>query len=314
MSKYKILVPFEPIISETLSSRSTTKLAESFSLAGIDVIANKEEELYTAEFEIKASRYSEAESCAVGRIEEILNLLAIWNDGFRVIFSGVKSEKIENEDQTATVKLHKNGSKHQIYVRENAEVREHISIVKKKINFKFEENALKWRDKWSDWLKTALKLNYLAVISQDLEISLILRYSALETITKNILGSPESLLKSKFKERNKEKEEFLKAIEKIFREYGLENESDHLMNRIRETHEEGRNKRIQKALKRCKIEAQIQDINFTSRQRGKKVHPVKSSDIDDLRKAVTLADKWIRESFRFILSNPKFILDNKEKA
>lgn len=314
MSKYKILVPFEPIIFETLSYRSTRKLAESFSLAGIKVTEKKEGEFYIAELGVEATRISEAELFAVYRVEELLNLFAIGNDGFRILFSEVKSEKIETEDQADSVEITESEDNTlRIYAKEVAELKEHLATEKRKNNFEFEEGALKWRDKWIDWLKLALKLNYLAVISKDLVPSLILRYSALETITENILGSPESLLKSKFKERNEEKEEFLKAIEKIFRKYGLEDESDRLINRIRATHEEGKNKRIQRAFKKCNIEAQIQDIYFVSEQRGKVVHPIKSSDIDDLRKAVSFAEKWIRESLHFILSNPKFILDNKEK-
>lgn len=315
MAKYKFTIPFELIIFETLSYRSITKLAESFSLAGIKVTENKEGDFYMAELGVEATRISEAELLAVYRVEELLNLFAIGNDGFRILFSGVKSEKIETEDQADSVEIiDSEDNTLRIHVKEIIELKEHLATEKRKYNFKFEEIALKWRDKWIDWLKIALKLNYLAVISEDLVPSLILRYSALETITENILGSQESLLKSKFKERNEEKEEFLKAIEKIFREYGLENESDRLMKRIQEAHKEGKNKRIQEALKRCKIEAHIQDINFISRQRGKMVHPIKSSDIDDLRKAVSLVEKWIKKSLQFILSNPKFILDNKEKA
>jgi hypothetical protein len=309
MAKYKIIVPFEPIIFETLSSSTTTKLAESFSLAGIKVNEKKEGEFYEAEVGVEATGNSEAELLAVYRVEELLNLFAVWNDGFKILFSGIKSEKIETEDQADSVKIIEGEDNVlHIYLKETIGLREHLSVEKRKNNFEFEEGALKWRDEWVDWLKVALKLNYLAVISRELIPSLILRYSALETITENILGSPESLLKSKFKERNKEKEEFLKAINKIFIEHGLENKSEHLMNRILETHEEGKNKRIQEALKICKIEAQIQDINFVSRQRGKMVHPIKSSEVDDLTRAISLAEKWIRESLQFILSNPKFII------
>lgn len=315
MTKYKVLVPFEPNIFETLSSRSTPKLAESFSLAGINIIENKEDEFYIAELGEEASKTSEAELLAIRRIEKLLDLFAVGNDGFRIQFSGVKSERLETEDQANNFEIIENEDNTlHVHVKEIVEAKEHIGIVKRKCKFEFEERALKWSDKWNDWLKMALKLNYLAVISNDLVPSLILRYSALETITENILGSAESLLKSKFKERNNEKEQFLKAVEKIFMQYGLKNETNRLMNRIQETHEQGKNKRIQEILKKCGIEAQIQEINFVTKQRGKVVHPQKSSDIDDLRKSVLLIEKWTRESLRFILSNPKFILDNKEKA
>lgn len=316
MAKYKVLVPFDPIIYETLSYRSTTKLAESFSLAGIKVTEKKEGEFYIAELGVEAARISEAELLAVYRVEELLNLFAVGNDGFRILFSGVKSEKIETEDQTDNVEIiDSEDNTLRVYIKEIVELKEHLATEKRKNNFKFEEGALKWRSKWVDWLKIALKLNYLAVISEDLVPSLILRYSVLETITGNILGVQETLLKTKFEDREHEKRELQKDIENVFRKHGLDDdEVMRLKYRILETHEEGKNKRIQEALKRCNIEAQIQDINFVTRIRGKVVHPIKSSDIDDLRKAASHVDKWIRESLHFILSNPKFILDNKEKV
>lgn len=229
------------------------------------------------------------------------------------MYSGVKSERLYTEDQIPSIEKKRNEDI-QLCIKEQVELKEHLSTEKTKNNFKFEENALKFHNKWPDWLVIALKLNYLAVISLDLEPSLILRYSALETLTENILRNPKSLIKTKFKGKSDERREFLKDIEEILKKYELENQSNRLIDRIQETHTESKNERIKEALKSCNIEAKIQDINLVSRQRGKVVHARKSISSDDLQKATSLIEEWIRKSLHFILSNPKFILDNKEKV
>jgi len=305
MKKYEVIIPFEPIVFEALSEKSITKLAKSFILDGVKIIENKKGNFYMAYIKVQANKSSQAELIAVYRIEEFLRLFAVKNDLFRIMYSGVKSKKMENEDQGQTFEVIKNGEKSfHAQVKEKVETKEHISIEKRKNNFKFEERSLKWRDNWYDWLKLALELNYLAVNSQNHVPSLVLRYSALETITNNILGGQESLLKYKFKERGKKKDKFLKTVEKIFRKFGLENESGRLINRILETHAEGKNNRIEKALKKLNIDVQTKDIIFISKMRGKVIHPLKHSDHNDLKKANFLIEEWIKKSLQFLLSNP----------
>lgn len=305
MAYYKIFVPFEPIIFESLTQKHTTKLAETFYLEKVSFTKNEKGEFYTAELEIENQKSREAELNAINRVEEILSLFATWNDGFRVMYSGVKSEKLYTEDQIPSIKKRRNKDI-QACVEEQIEIKEHLSTEKTKNNFEFEKNALKFHDKWPDWLVIALKLNYLAVISANLEPSLILRYSAIETITENILGNPESLIKTKFKDKLNERKDFLKDIEEVLKKYRLGNQSVRLIGRIQEAHTESKNERIKKALKNCNIEAKIQNINFVSRQRGKIVHAGKSSSNDDLLKASFLIEEWIRKSLHFILSNQKY--------
>jgi len=304
MPKYKVLIPFEPVIFESVSQTHITELAESFSLSGINVRKSKES-IYKAKLTVEAENYHQATLLAVGRVEELLNLFATWNDGFRLIISSVETKKIQDEAETKSIikEEGREGSK-TITLIETAELREYFSTVKTKHNYELEANALNWRDKWPDWLRMALQLNYLAVISHDLALSLILRCSALEKLTGGILEKPKTILKVVFSNKAKKKKELLNNIKKIFSCYGLNNkEVKRLEERIQETQVEGNVSRITEALNKCKVEADPKNVKLVLSQRGTEIHNRKSSSSNELRKASSFAEEWVRKALHFILNN-----------
>lgn len=304
MSKYKVLIPFEPVISESVSQTHITELAESFSLSGINVRKSKEG-IYNAELTVGAENYHQSILLAVGRVEELLNLFATWNDGFRLIISSVKTEKIQDEIETKSIiKEEEREGSIQISMIETVELREYLSTVKTKHNFELEANALNWRDQWLGWLRMALQLNYLAVISHDLALSLILRCSALEKLTGGIVGKPKTIFNVEFANKPKKKKELLNIIKKIFSCYGLNNkEVKRLEERIQETQVEGNVSRIIEALSKCKIEADPKNVKLVLSQRGAEVHNRKSSSSNRLRKTSGFAEEWVRNALHFILNN-----------
>ena len=296
MAVYKVSVPFEPLTYVTLSSSSTSQLPDSFDLPGIRVTVSVEG-IYNAELQVKAPGISVAKATAVERVEELLALLATWNDGFRISFRGVTAEQIPGEE-VASVSVDEGETRH-ITAREVMNFQEFASLVRERGNVECEANALQWREQWSDQLRTALKLNYLAVVSHDLEPAFISQYSALEVLTAAIQGNPPSVLAQL---EPKAKRQLISKIEETFRASGLsDNDVKRLSSRLRGTQTISNVDRITEALRICGISADREDVQLVVRQRAAVVHAGHSSDTNKLYKATSLVRDWVQKGLRDIV-------------
>lgn len=298
MAAYKVSVPFEPLTYETLSSSSTSQLPDSFNLPGIRVTVNAKG-IYNAELRVEAPRISVAKAIAVDHVEEVLTLLATWNDGFRITFSsGVTAEKIPDEE-VASVSVDESGIKHSS-LHEVLELQDSISLLKKRDDVQFEVRALQWSEQWPDWLRTALKLNYLAVVSHHIVPTFIIQYSALEVLTAVIQGRSPSVLD--FALEAEKAKQLSSEIKKMLRNFGLsDNGVDRLLSRISDTRAKSNIDRITDALSKCGINADPKDVRLVVQQRGAVVHAGQPSDANELRKAVSLVQNWVQIALRKII-------------
>jgi hypothetical protein len=308
MAQYKVLVPFASVIFESMSQQHTTRLAPRFSLEEISVNEERSH-FYIAEIKVEAKNHLEAKIYAVNRIEEVLGLFAVCNDGFRIVISGVMVEKKNEEVPSKNIiKKEVDGERNNISVTDVIEIGEHISTLITKGNYEFEANAIKCRGQWPDWLRIALKLNYLAVVSHDLIISLMLRFSALEVLEYSIMGEPVKIIKLKFKE--KEKRDFFCSVRRVFDHYELsQNEIERIEGRIRDTNRESKTNRLAKALKICGVSADPKDIRFVIERRGAVTHKREQTESGDIEKALAYINNWISKALHFILRNQKYVFD-----
>lgn len=287
---YEVSVPFEPLTYETLSTSSTSQLPNSFDLSGIRVTVNTEG-IFIAELQVKASNNHEAKTIAIERVEELFALLATRDHGFRISLLNVRTLRI-SDGKIPRVSVDENGTKYNT-IPEDITTQDSLSILKKRDDLKFEDSALQWREQWPDWLRTALKLNYLAILSHDIEPAFIIHFSALEVLTKAIQCPAPSVLKL---ELDAEKaKQLIREIKKTFHDFSLSNNCvDRLVSRISDTHAISNIDRISEALRRCGIKADPKDIRLVVQQRGAVVHAGHSPEADKLRKVVSLIRNWVQ--------------------
>jgi hypothetical protein len=189
---YDVVVPFEPLLYEEDPSYSrTTRLPDNFDLSAMSVAVDAEGS-YRAKLQVEATSGTLAMEIAVARVEEFLALQAAWNDGFRVRLRGIRATQLHDE-MAASVEREKEGA---IRVTVTGSVKTEFSLdaVVLRNSVGFVEAALEKREQWPNKLRTALKLNYLAVASHDAEPALVVQYSALEVLTTAILSKAKPVL------------------------------------------------------------------------------------------------------------------------
>jgi hypothetical protein len=295
MAVYKVIVPFESLFYATLKDSRICQLPKSFIIHQIKVTAD-DTGCYNADLAVEATNNNEAKELAVRRIEEFLSLLALIDCGFRIKFASVSAEGIPHKKAVLLGNI----------VRSNniIELTDFLHLTKMHNNVDFEIVALKRREQWSDWLKTALRLNYIAVLSHDLVPAFIIHYSALEVLTNAILGIQQTVLNIELKSDNEEelenkKNNLIDAIRNVLQNYGLKEESiKRLLYRIRDTQSEGNIDRINSALKRYGIDLNKEDVQLVIKQRGAVAHPRQSLDMNKLRTAATYAKTWVQAILR----------------
>ncbi len=287
--RYEISVPFESGVYETLSSSATTQLPEHLSFPGIKITGGNNS--YQAVLEVEAPNINSAKEIAVQRVEELLSLFALWNDGFRIIHKEVKAERLP--DSSLIIVEEKEGATHDVI-----EFQEFASITKKRGNFKLESDALRHREEWPSWLKTALQLNYLGVISHDRIPKFIVQFAALEVL-RDQQDSPQTIFSTL---QDDKRDLLISTIKKIFREFKLEDAKiERLISRLQETQVKSNVDRITKALKEYGVDANEEDVCSIVRCRGAILHTGQISDEREFQRLANLLEQWLQSSLRNII-------------
>jgi len=288
MAKYKVLVSFETIIEEKIHSSHLTRLGKNPKIHNIKKLSQEKNNVYVAEIEVIADNWRIAELKSLQHIRDLISLLAIKGDAFRIIISRTKIKNLDLGQQEHTV----DWINHFFGIKDG--------IVRN--NFEFENKALSWNDKWSYGLREALRYNFLAVLSQDFHISLVLKYSCLELISAMLFNNQKCLLKTKFKNEQSKKKKFLDEVKMTCKKYGFTNdEASRIMNQIQSVHLINTKRRLKKVLEKLNIDASLADIGYAIRQRAKAIHLNTSPQNDEFMKAFHLVDKWVRKALSHLL-------------
>jgi len=272
-------------------------------------IAFDHQSVYIAELIVHAAHISGAKESAIERVEEFLALMATRGNGYRVAYSGVLAEQILPRTD-ATVSIGESGEKI-ICLNDLVEGSEQISLVKKQVDFDFEIKAINCRNQWPDWLKTVIKLNYLAVLSHDIEPRFIVMFSALEVLTEAIHGASPTILKG---ELEPDKAEIIKAeVKNILCSAGLSDSGvRRLLSRLTDTQAMSKIDTVVFALGQCSIDAEVGDVRLVVKQRGAVVHAGRASTSDDLIKAVNLVCSWVQAAIRNVMNTKQWVAIKKD--
>lgn len=294
---FEVKVPFEPLRYEKLGSSSIAQLPHSFELYGITVHFDSENNIYFARLEVPASNISEAKMKATEVIRLILSVIATSDLGFRINYGTVLTARSIGEFSEASSLTPPEEYCEILTLLEHLHLEEHIHVDKKLVNLEFEKKALSWIDSWPEWLKVALELNYLSVLSRDEKPSFVILYSALEVMVLGIEGSATAIIAQNL--QKEQAESLLRDMRELLKKYYLSNNHiDRLISRIQETQTKGTVNRILDTLQKLKIEVETKEVNLVVRQRGSIIHTGQSSDYEKFLKAKGLLHNWVQTGLR----------------
>lgn len=189
MPAFLVVVPFEPVIHETLDSRVFTNLPETELEIGIRIRSG--ESGYFAELEVQADRPGSAKAIAVDLVERLLAVLASWNHGFQVRIGGVRSELIDSGD-SAIVTQESTGSV-AVTASETIFLEEHLEAVVGKANLGAEDAFLQRYGALPEYIRSCLELNYLLVLSTRPPNRWLLAATGLEALAIGTIGPQDTV-------------------------------------------------------------------------------------------------------------------------
>ncbi|MCK5341896.1 MAG: hypothetical protein KAR20_00750 [Candidatus Heimdallarchaeota archaeon] len=277
-------------------------MPDKFTIQDIEVNFD-EKGMYSGELTIEAIDRKKAIEEAIFRIEELLFLLAIHGDGFRISLGmGLSAKEIAAQSPEEIID---DGSGNiQLRISETFYISDFVEVCSVRKAFPFESVSISHRASWPHWLRTALRLNYLSVISYELETTLITLYSALEVIVSGVLPSSTTVFKNKFSSDLKKEQDIIEQLKSLFSKYEFSpEESERLINHVRTTERESKNLRIQKVLKEYNGPADFENIKSVTGARGKIVHTGNVSDNKQLEKAVAELRIWVNAILKKYLEN-----------
>jgi len=300
MYLFEVNVPFQSVRYEGVGSSSIAQLPDAFELYGVAVNYDKENNIYLARLAVPAKNISEAKTKATEFIRLILSLVATKDLGFCINY-GACFTACSIDENTEAIALASSKESNRLYaLLENLHLEEHIGIVKKQLNVEFEKKALSWFESWPQWLKDALELNYLSVISHEEIPSFVTLCSALEVMVLGIIGIAPTLISRKL--LKKQSASLFNEMIELLTKYSLsKNDIDRLISRMKETHNQSTVDRIKTALYKLGLEAESKDVKLVVRQRGSIIHMGKSSDYQEFHYAKRLVTNWVQTGLRNIL-------------
>lgn len=185
MPRFRVFVPFEPVIHESLESRSFTEIPDC-DLPG-DVRIRRGSDGYTADLEVAAERPSLAKAAAIIAIERFLAVLASWNYAFQIVMGGVRADLIELVGE-ATVGRENSGAV-EVAVSDTVFVEGHIEAVHTKESVGAERDFYGRYDELPEYVRSCLELNYLLVLSTRPPNRWLLAATGLEALAVGALGA-----------------------------------------------------------------------------------------------------------------------------
>lgn len=94
MQRFRVTVPFEPVVHESLDSRVVTQLPDAEFAGGLRLGAARER--YVGELEVDANHPTAAKASGVRAVERVLAVLASWNYAFQIRIGAIRSERLES--------------------------------------------------------------------------------------------------------------------------------------------------------------------------------------------------------------------------
>lgn len=312
METFDVTVPFESIRFEAIGSSLEWELPPTFEIEGVKFRYDADRSLYLADLVVQASDRTSAKRMAAEHIRQILALIALSGDAYRIRFGPdlqairrtphvelVVAGTFVEETEAAT------GARHIETTRlVKAFSESHLGLKKTRGTVEFECAAFSWREDWPEWVWTALELNYLATTSHEIKPSFVIRYSALELIVDGAAGPHQTILKQRLVER--QRRALRKKLDLLLSEFGFDlKEKERLKSSISASRTVSTASRIASALTSLGVHAEEVDVRRVIEQRGAIAHGSQVIDTVAVESAANLARSWVEQALIHVLQKTK---------
>lgn len=189
MTRFSVIVPFDPVVHEDLDSRVFTQLPDSDLASGLVLRGGSDG--YTLQLVVDAESPGAAKRAGVEAAERFFSVLATWNHGFQARFAGVRSERIE-EPESASVAQSAPGV-FTVSASDTLFVEAHVEAVVRKANLEAEGDVLDRYANLPEYARSSLELNYLLVLSTRPPNRWLLAAIGLEALTVGAPGPQQTL-------------------------------------------------------------------------------------------------------------------------
>ena len=228
MTRFRVTVPFDPVVHEDLDSRVFTQLPDSDLAAGLAIRGG--EDGYTAQIEVDAERPGAAKHAGVEGVERFLGVLAAWNHGFQIRIAGVRSERLDDPGR-ATVERTGPGTV-AVTASDTLFIEDHVEAVVRKANLEVESDVLGRYGELPEYVRSCLELNYLLVLSTRPPNRWLLAAIGLEALTVGGAGPQQTVSGQLGPDKGRQLQELLRsALDGI----GLGDLADKIVQRVQST-------------------------------------------------------------------------------
>ena len=208
MAKFRVHVPFEPVLQEDLQSSVISGLPDTDLPHGITLRRNGE--TYTTEIEVLSQDPRTAKLDAIRLVEDFLAILAAWNCAFQVRISGIRAEVVERDQGIVFIESH-------------------FAAVAQRGDLVTEAALFERRHALPEYLKSCLELNYLLVLSSRPENRWLLAATGMEALAVGALGDQPRVSKMLTKQG---KRELCSNLRSVLSAAGLGEVSDRVINSV----------------------------------------------------------------------------------
>lgn len=228
MTRFSVIVPFDPVVHEDLDSRVFTQLPDSDLTSGLALRGGSDG--YTLQLVVEAERPGAAKRAGVELAERFFSVLAAWNHGFQLRIAGVRSERIEDPrpatgGQTAPGVV-------AISASDTLFIEDHVEAVVRKANLEAEDDVLGRYAELPEFARSCLELNYLLVLSTRPPNRWLLAAIGLEALTVGAAGAQQTLSSRLGPDKEGELQA---ALRPALHDLGLDDLADKIVQRVQST-------------------------------------------------------------------------------
>jgi len=225
MLRFRVLVPFEPVIHETLDSRVFTNIPDSDLAGGLRIRGT--DDGYIADLELQAVHPGAAKATAVQVVKSFLEVLASWSHGFQIQIGGVWCELVDNAEPVPL--RHATPGVVAITASDTSFTENHVQAVVRKASLGPEDAFYRRLDELSKNLRNCLELNYLLVLSTSPPIRWLLAATGMEA---RALGTTEARQTVKSRLDVDQRRQLRREIRLVLDAVGLDELGERVVGRV----------------------------------------------------------------------------------
>lgn len=289
MTRFPVIVPFDPVVHEDLDSAVFVRLPDSDLTSGLALRGRSDG--YTLHLVVDAERPEVAKRAGVEVAEKFFSVLATWNHGFQVRIAGVRSERIEDPGPTTGGQT----ASGVLSTSDTFFVGDHVQVVVCKANLEVEDAVFGHYADLPEFARSCLELNYLLVLSTRPPNRWLLAAIGLEALAVGAAGAQQTLSSQLGPDKDRELQA---ALRPALHDLGLDDLADKIVQRVQSTTVNRVADHVHGQLMQLGIaEVTADQINRWWRTRGALAHG-DAVDIDqgELKRLITVFQTALRRS------------------